>query len=50
MDNRYNNAYISRYLTKQTYYRFSLGKLIPYLDNIIYLDTDIIVYNDLRFL
>ena len=35
MDNRYNKAYISRYLTKQTYYRFSLGKLIPYLDNII---------------
>ena len=47
MDNRYNIAYISRYLTKQTYYRFSLGKLIPYLDVIIYLDTDIIVYNDL---
>ena len=47
MDNRYNVAYISRYLTKQTYYRFSLGELIPYLNNIIYLDTDILVYNDL---
>ena len=35
MDNRYNIAYISRYLTKQTYYRFSLGNLIPYLNNII---------------
>ena len=47
MDNRYNIAYISRYLTKQTYYRFSLGELIPYLNKIIYVDTDIIVYNDL---
>lgn len=47
MDNRYNIAYISRYLTKQTYYRFSIGELIPYLNRIIYLDTDIIVYNDL---
>lgn len=48
MDNRYDNAYISRYLTKQTYYRFSIGELIPFLDRIIYLDTDIIVYNDLN--
>ena len=47
MDNRYNIAYISRYLTTQTYYRFSLGELIPYLNTIIYLDTDILVYNDL---
>ena len=47
MDNRYNLAYISRYLTKQTYFRFSLGNLLPYLDKIIYLDADIIVYNDL---
>ncbi len=47
MDNRYNIAYISRYLTKQTYYRFSAGELIHNLNRIIYLDTDIIVYNDL---
>ena len=47
MDDRYKNAYISRYLTTQTYYRFSIGELIPYLNRIIYLDTDIIVYNDL---
>lgn len=47
MDNRYNIAYISRYLTKQTYFRFSLGGLLPYLNKIIYLDTDTIVYNDL---
>ena len=48
MDKRYDVAYISRYLTKQTYYRFSIGKLIPYLNRIIYLDTDTIVYNDLN--
>ena len=47
MNDRYNVAYVSRYLTKQTYYRFSLGELLPYLNKIIYLDTDIIVYNDL---
>ena len=47
MDNRYNIAYISRYLTKQTYYRFSAGELIHNLNKIIYLDTDTIVYNDL---
>ena len=47
MDDRYKNAFISRYLTTQTYYRFSIGELIPYLNRIIYLDTDIIVYNDL---
>ena len=47
MDDRYKNAFISRYLTTQTYYRFSLGELLPYLKRIIYLDTDIIVYNDL---
>lgn len=47
MDDRYKNAFISRYLTTQTYYRFSIGEMIPYLNRIIYLDTDIIVYNDL---
>ena len=48
MDNKYDFAYISRYLTKQTYYRFSVAELIPYVNRIIYLDTDIIVYNDLN--
>ena len=37
MDNKYNNAYTSRYLTKETYYRFSTGELIPHLNKIIYL-------------
>lgn len=48
MDNRYDLAYISRYLTKQTYHRFSVAELITCLNRIIYLDTDIIVYNDLN--
>ena len=47
MDDRYNKAFISRYITKEAYYRFSLGELIPYLNKIIYLDTDIIAYRDL---
>ena len=47
MDDRYNKAYISRYITNQAYYRFSLGELIPYLNKIIYLDSDTICYKDL---
>lgn len=47
MDERYDKAFISRYITKEAYYRFSLGELIPYLNKIIYLDTDIIAYRDL---
>lgn len=47
IDERYNKAFISRYITKEAYYRFSLGELIPYLNKIIYLDTDIIAYRDL---
>ena len=30
--NKYNDAYISRYLTKQTYFRFSVGELIIILN------------------
>ena len=47
IDNRYDRAFISRYLSKETYFRCSLGELIPYLNKIIYLDTDVIVYKDL---
>ena len=47
MDDRYDKAFISRYLTTHAYYRFSLGELIPYLDKIIYLDTDVIALEDL---
>ena len=47
IDNRYDKAFISRYITKEAYFRFSLGDLIPYLNKIIYLDTDVIVLKDL---
>ena len=48
MDNRYSNAFISRRMTIQTYFRFSLGELFPNLNRILYLDSDIIVYKDLN--
>ena len=48
MDDRYNSAYISRRMTIQTYFRFSLGELFPHLNRILYLDSDIIVYKDLN--
>ena len=48
MDDRYKNAFLSKRMTIQTYYRFSLGKIIPYLKRILYLDSDIIVYKDLN--
>jgi lipopolysaccharide biosynthesis glycosyltransferase len=47
IDNRYKTSYISKCLRNKTYLIFSLGELIPYLNIIIYLDTDIIVYKDL---
>ena len=47
MDDRYNKAYISRYITNHAYYRFSLGELIPNLNRILYLDSDTICYKDL---
>ena len=47
IDNRYDKAFVSRYITKETYFRFSLGELIPHLNKIIYLDNDVIVFKDL---
>lgn len=47
MDDRYKKAYVSRRMSLQTYYRFSLGELLPNLNKIIYLDGDVIVYKDL---
>ena len=47
MDERYDKAFISRYISQETYYRFSLGELIPNLNKIIYLDTDTIILRDL---
>ena len=47
MDNRYIKAYTRRYLSKNAFYRFSLGELLPSLDKIIYLDSDTICLKDL---
>ena len=47
MDDRYKNAFVSRRMTQQTYFRFSLGEILPHLNKIIYLDSDTIVYKDL---
>lgn len=47
MDNRYDKVFTSKYITKESYFRLSLGELIPYLNKIIYLDSDVIVFKDL---
>ena len=47
MDERYQNAFVHRYITNQAYYRFSLGNLLPNLNKIIYLDADTICFKDL---
>ena len=47
MDNRYEKAFIDRYITKSAYFRFSLGELLPNLNKIIYLDSDTICLKDL---
>ena len=46
MDKRYDNAYTDKKITKQAYYRFSLGELLPNWNKTIYIDTDIIAYKD----
>ena len=46
-DNRYKKAYTNRYLTKNAFFRLSLGELLPNLKKIIYLDADTICLKDL---
>ena len=48
IDNRYDKAFTSRYITKEAYFRFSFGELIPNLNKIVYLDPDVIVFKDLN--
>ena len=48
MDNRYDKAFTSRYISKEAYYRCSFGELIPNLNKIVYLDADVIVFKDLN--
>lgn len=47
MDDRYKNVKQINYLNQNAYYRLSLGELLPNLNKIIYLDSDILVYEDL---
>lgn len=47
IDKRYDKAFTSRHITKEAYFKFSLGEFIPYLNKIIYLDNDVIVFKDL---
>ena len=47
MDNRYEKAFIDRYITINAYFRFSLAELLPNLNKIIYLDSDTICLKDL---
>ena len=47
IDNKYTNSFVSRHITKEAYYRFSLGELLPFLNKIIYLDGDTIIFRDL---
>ena len=47
MDNRYEKAFINRYITTNAYFRMSLGELLPNLNKIIYLDSDTICLKDL---
>lgn len=47
IDNRYDKAFVNWHITKEAYFKFSLGELIPHLNKIIYLDNDVIVFKDL---
>ena len=47
MDNRYEKAFINRYISQNSYYRMSLGELLPNLNKLIYLDSDTICLKDL---
>ena len=47
INNLFNNVITFRYITKSAYYKLILADLLPNLNKIIYLDSDIIVYKDL---
>ena len=50
MKDNMNSLYTSRHLSRATYYRLMLPSLLPNLDKVLYLDTDIIVKKDLSAL
>ena len=41
------NVFVDRYLSIATYYRFFLPELLPDIDKILYLDSDIIINEDI---
>ena len=45
--NLFKKVITFRYITKSAYYKLMLADLLPQLNKIIYLDSDIIVYKDL---
>lgn len=47
MQNKSKEAYTSRHIKSAAYYRLILGSLLPQLDKILYLDSDLIVLQDL---
>lgn len=47
MKDKMSSLYMSRHLATATYYRLMLPSLLPDLDKILYLDSDIIVKQDL---
>jgi len=47
IDNRYDKAFVNWHITKEAYFKFSLGEVIPHLNKIIYFDNDVIVFKDL---
>lgn len=50
MKDKLSDLYTSDHLTAATYYRLLLPDLLPNLDKVLYLDTDIIVQKDLTSL
>lgn len=47
MKDKLKDVYISRHVTEATYYRLMLASILPELDKVLYLDSDIIVQKDL---
>lgn len=48
MGDQFQGATIGDYITTAAYYRIALPSLLQYVDKIIYIDSDIIIFKDLR--
>ena len=47
MDNRFDNIHTFSHITKTAYFKLALADLLSKINKVIYLDSDIIVYQDL---